>query len=107
MQFALKLVDNNPPHTARQRKPASSPVYFCVALHQVVVVSHDAAFLDAVATDVLLLAHGPRQLEAFRGRYSAFKAQRPEIHAYLTRRTDLRGNNVLAAGDKFTLTFPR
>ena len=74
---------------------------------QVVVVSHDAAFLDAVATDVLLLAHGPRQLEAFRGRYSAFKAQRPEIHAYLTRRTDLRGNSTLAGGDKFSLTFPR
>ena len=71
------------------------------------MVSHDAAFLDAVATDVLLLAHGPRQLEAFRGRYSAFKAQRPEIHAYLTRRTDLRGNNTLAGGDKFSLTFPR
>jgi len=73
----------------------------------VVVVSHDAAFLEAVATDVLLLAHGAKKLEAHRGSYAAFKEAKPEVHAYLTRRTDMSGNTTLAAGGKFTLTFPR
>ena len=40
----------------------------------VVVVSHDATFLEAVVTDVLLLAHARRQLEAFEGSYSHFRS---------------------------------
>jgi len=31
----------------------------------------------------------------------------PQVHAYLTRRTDMSGRSVLAAGDKFVLSFPR
>ncbi len=73
----------------------------------VVVVSHDAAFLDAVVTDVVLLAHRARQLEAYEGTYSGFRRVRPEVHAYLTRRSDPRGGSSLAGGDKFTLQFPR
>jgi elongation factor 3 len=72
-----------------------------------VVVSHDAAFLDAVITDVLLLAHARRQLEHHQGSYSDFRVAKPEVHAYLTRRTDMAGNTTLAAGDKFTLNFPK
>ena len=38
----------------------------------VVVVSHDASFLDLVVTDVLLLAHRSKALEHYRGSYSDF-----------------------------------
>jgi ATPase subunit of ABC transporter with duplicated ATPase domains len=45
----------------------------------VLIVSHDASFLDATVTDVLLLAHGAKQLEQYEGSYSSFKATKPEV----------------------------
>lgn len=72
----------------------------------VVVVSHDADFMDQVITDVLLLAHRQRRLEHYVGSYSDFRVAKPEVHAYLTRRTDRSGNETMTSGDKFSLTFP-
>ena len=73
----------------------------------VVVVSHDATFLEAVVTDVLLLAHAKRQLEAYRGSYAHFRSVKPEVAAYLQMSTTLSGASVLRAGEKFSLSFPR
>ena len=49
----------------------------------VVVVSHDATFLEAVVTDVLLLAHARRQLEAFEGSYSHFRSGQSVSHRFV------------------------
>jgi len=45
----------------------------------VIIVSHDATFLDATITDVLLLAHGTKQLEHHEGSFSQFRVAKPEV----------------------------
>ena len=54
-----------------RRPPQTPPV-------TVIIVSHDAAFLGATVTDVLLLAHGAKQLEHHEGSFSQFRVAKPE-----------------------------